>query len=680
MNAPAKNPEKSARRIAAPAGNAGPASGGTVSAERRDTLTTIRNLWPYMWPSDRPDLKWRVVWAMAVLILAKIITVLVPYFYKWATDALDQNAWLPATLPALLIAPVMLVIAYNLGRVMFVGFNNLRDAAFASVGQHAVRQLAAIVFRHMHALSLRYHLARRTGGLSRVIERGTKGIESIVRFIILNGGPTIIEFAFMAAIIWYQFGFVYVAIISAMIWLYVWFSVRASDWRIAIRRDMNENDTDANSKAVDSLLNFETVKYFGNEAMEARRFDASMARYERAATKVWTSLAWLNFGQAVILGIGMGACMILSALAVQAGTQTLGDFVLINALLLQLSIPLNFIGFIYREIRQGFSDLEAMFALLDEEQEVADAEDAKPLAVSDGAIRFDAVDFHYDPERPILKNVSFEVPAGKTVAIVGPSGAGKSTISRLLFRFYDVTGGSIEIDGQDIRDVTQKSLRAAIGMVPQDTVLFNDTIAYNIRYGRTDATARQVAEAADMAQIGAFIRALPDGFEAQVGERGLKLSGGEKQRVAIARTLLKAPPILILDEATSALDTQTEREIQSALDIVSKNRTTVVIAHRLSTVISADEIIVLKAGEIAERGTHKALLRRKGLYAEMWNRQREATEAEERLRKARENDRDGVLDRGRPARERALQGKPEPDGGVSSSTARDGSERGFTVN
>ncbi len=618
-----------------------------VSGDKGQSASTIRNLWPYMWPSDRPDLKRRVSWAMAVLILAKVITVLVPYFYKWATDALNSEGALPDWLPSILLAPVMLVIAYNFGRVMVVGFNNLRDAAFASVGQHAVRRLASIVFHHMHSLSLRYHLARRTGGLSRVIERGTKGIESIVRFTILNGGPTIIEFAFMAVVIWYEFGMLYVVIISLMVWAYVWFSVRASDWRINIRKDMNANDTDANSKAVDSLLNFETVKYFGNEEMEARRFDESMGRYEKAATRVWTSLAWLNFGQAVILGIGMGTCMVLSAMAVSRGEQTLGDFVLINALLMQLSIPLNFIGFIYREIRQGFTDLEAMFDLLAEEREIQDDPNAKPLSVDKGAIRFTNVDFHYDPDRKILKNISFEVPAGKTVAIVGPSGAGKSTLSRLLFRFYDVTGGSISIDNQDIREITQKSLRSAIGMVPQDTVLFNDTIAYNIGYGRNNASQAEIEKAAEMAQIGDFIKTLPQGYNSQVGERGLKLSGGEKQRVAISRTLLKAPPILILDEATSALDTQTEREIQSALDLVSKNRTTLVIAHRLSTVISADEIIVLKAGEIAERGTHKALIRKKGLYAEMWNRQREATEAEEKLRAAKANDELGIIDRKR---------------------------------
>ncbi|MEZ5872534.1 MAG: ABC transporter ATP-binding protein/permease [Nitratireductor sp.] len=621
----------------------------TVSAEGSDTWRTIRNLWPYMWPGDRPDLKARVLWAMLILVFAKVITVLVPYFYKWSTDALTGGNTTPGWLPAFLVVPVMLVIAYNVGRVAMTGFNQIRDAMFASVGQHAVRQLSTIVFRHMHALSLRYHLQRRTGGLSRVIERGTKGIEAIVRFTILNGGPTIIEFAFMAAVIWYQFDVWYVVVIAVMIWAYVWFSVRASDWRISIRRDMNTNDTDANSKAVDSLLNFETVKYFGNERWEAERFDQSMARYEKAATRVWTSLAWLNFGQAVILGIGTGICMVMSAMAVSRGEQTVGDFVLINALLLQLSIPLNFIGFIYREIRQGLTDIEAMFDLLDVEQEVQDKHDARTLKIEKGAIAFDNVDFRYDPDRPILKNVSFKVPAGKTVAIVGPSGAGKSTISRLLFRFYDVTGGAITVDGQDIRDVTQTSLRAAIGMVPQDTVLFNDTVAYNIGYGRTSATQAEVEKAADMAQIGEFIRSLPKGFASEVGERGLKLSGGEKQRVAIARTLLKAPPILILDEATSALDTHTEREIQSSLDMVSKDRTTLVIAHRLSTVINADEIIVLKAGEIAERGTHKALLRKKGLYAEMWSRQREATEAEERLRAARESDELGVIVRGKTA-------------------------------
>jgi ATP-binding cassette subfamily B protein len=503
----------------------------------------------------------------------------------------------------------------------------------------------------MHQLSLRFHLERRTGGLSRVIERGTKGIETIVRFTILNTLPTILEFAMTAVIFAVSYGISYLVVVAATVWFYTWFTIKASDWRINIRREMNDSDTDANTKAIDSLLNFETVKYFGNETMEAKRFDASMARYEKAATQTWTSLGWLNFGQAVIFGVGMAIVMVMSALEVRAGTQSIGDFVFINALLMQLSIPLNFIGFIYREIRQGLTDIEQMFDLLDVKQEVSDKPGAKPLQVDKGAIRFDDVHFAYDSNRPILKGISFEVPAGKTVAIVGPSGAGKSTISRLLFRFYDIQSGSVTIDGQDVRDVTQESLRKVIGMVPQDTVLFNDTIAYNIRYGRTDATEEEVEKAAEMAQISRFIQHLPDGYKAMVGERGLKLSGGEKQRVAIARTILKAPPILILDEATSALDTATEQEIQSALDIVSRGRTTLVIAHRLSTVIGADEIIVLKDGLIAERGTHRQLLKHKGLYASMWDRQREADEAEERLRQVRESDDMGVVVRGTPAAE-----------------------------
>jgi len=617
-----------------------------VSADEGSTLTTLANLWPYIWPSNRPDLKKRVLLAVFALVIAKFVTVLSPYFFAWATDALTGEG---ADLPAFLVAPIMLVLAYNAARVMAVAFNQLRDALFARVGQHAVRQLAFLTFQHLHQLSLRFHLARRTGGLSRVIERGVKGIESIVRFTILNGFPTVLEFAIMAAVIWYQFGFFYVVVVAVMIVAYVWFTIKCSNWRIGIRREMNDSDTDANSKAIDSLLNFETVKYFGNEKMEADRFDVSMAKYEGAATKTWTSLAWLNLGQSVILGIGMAVCMALSARAVLAGEQNIGDFVLINALLMQISIPLNFIGFLYREIRQGLADIESMFDLLLVPAEIKDKESAGPLQAVEGRIAFRDVRFHYDADRPILKGIDFEVPAGKTVAIVGPSGAGKSTISRLLFRFYDVTDGAVEIDGQDVRDVTQQSVRHAIGMVPQDTVLFNDTIAYNIRYGRPDATDEEVREAARMAQIHDFIEKLPQGYQSEVGERGLKLSGGEKQRVAIARTILKAPPILILDEATSALDTHTEREIQSALDEVSQNRTTLVIAHRLSTVVNADQIIVLEAGEIAERGTHLELLDKGGLYASMWARQREADEAEERLRAARENDDFGIVTRGQTA-------------------------------
>ncbi|MCK4204457.1 ABC transporter ATP-binding protein/permease [Brucella pituitosa] len=623
----------------------------TVSADSGETFKTLRNLWPYMWPTERPDLRMRVVWATFYLVISKIVLILVPYFFKWVTNALNGQLDAPGYIPLILTGAVMLVLAYNAAKIIQAGLNQLRDALFASVGQYAVRQLAYKTFVHMHQLSLRFHLERRTGGLSRVIERGTKGIETIVRFTILNTLPTILEFALTAVIFAFAYGFSYLLVVAATVWAYTWFTIKASDWRINIRREMNDSDTDANTKAIDSLLNFETVKYFGNETMEAKRFDASMARYEDAATKTWTSLGWLNFGQAVIFGVGMAIVMVMSAREVQAGTQSLGDFVFINAMLMQLSIPLNFIGFIYREIRQGLTDIEQMFDLLDVQQEVQDKPGAEPLKVDKAAIRFDDVHFAYDSNRPILKGISFEVPAGKTVAIVGPSGAGKSTISRLLFRFYDVQSGSVTIDGQDVRDVTQESLRKVIGMVPQDTVLFNDTIAYNIRYGRTDAIDEEVEKAAEMAQISGFIRHLPEGYQAMVGERGLKLSGGEKQRVAIARTILKAPPILILDEATSALDTATEQEIQSALDIVSRGRTTLVIAHRLSTVIGADEIIVLKDGLIAERGTHRALLKQDGLYASMWNRQREADEAEERLRQVRESDDMGVVIRGTPAAE-----------------------------
>ncbi|MBB3389874.1 ATP-binding cassette subfamily B protein [Rhizobium sp. BK275] len=612
-------------------------------------LGTLYNLWPYMWPADRPDLRMRVVWASVYLLISKFVLLLVPYFFKWSTDALNGKMDLQGTLPPLLIGVTALVIAYNLTRLIQLGLNQLRDSLFASVGQYAVRQLAYRTFVHMHELSLRFHLERKTGGLSRIIERGTKGIETIVRFTILNSVPTVIEFLLTAAIFWWGYGFSYLAVTAFTVWAYIWFTIRASDWRISIRRAMNDSDTDANTKAIDSLLNFETVKYFGNEEMEAKRFDKSMERYEKAATDVWTSLGWLNFGQGVIFGIGTTIMLVLSAWSVQRGEHTVGDFVFVNSMLLQLSVPLNFIGFVYREIRQGLIDIEQMFDLLEVKAEVLDAPDAKDLAIGQGAISFKDVHFAYDAARPILKGISFDVPAGKTVAVVGPSGAGKSTLSRLLYRFYDIQSGAITVDGQDIRGITQKSLRSVIGMVPQDTVLFNDTVAYNIRYGRPSASEADVKQAAEIAQIAHFIETLPEGFETKVGERGLKLSGGEKQRVAIARTILKAPPILILDEATSALDTTTEREIQTALDVVSRNRTTLVIAHRLSTVIGADEIIVLKSGEIAERGTHAALLEQNGLYASMWSRQREATQAEEHLKQVREKDELGIVNRLAPA-------------------------------
>lgn len=610
-------------------------------------LKTIAELWPYMWPQDRPDLKKRVLWALFVLVLSKIILILVPYFFKYATDSLGQTWQPPHWLSYALVAPLILVFFYNAARILQAGLNQLRDALFASVGQHAVRKLAYETFVHMHQLSLRFHLEKRTGGLSRIIERGTKGIEAIVRFTILNSIPTVLECALTAFVVWYSYGWLYFFIIAATVGLYVWFTVLASNWRIGIRRAMNAADNEANSRAVDSLLNFETVKYFGNEGLEARRFDKSMAQYEQAATKTWVSLGWLNFGQAVIFGLGMLALMLISAWQVAHGRQSIGDFVFINALLIQLSFPLNFIGSIYRDVRQGLTDIEQMFNLLNVPEEIADKSGAKPLAVraDNASIRFENVVFGYDKDRTILKGVSFEVPAGKTVAIVGPSGAGKSTISRLLFRFYDAREGSILVGGEDVRNVTQQSLRRAIGMVPQDTVLFNDTIGYNILYGRPQASEEEMRKAAKLAQIDAFVSGLPQGYETQVGERGLKLSGGEKQRVAIARTLLKAPPLLILDEATSALDTATEQEIQHALDLVSRGRTALVIAHRLSTIIHADEILVLKGGRFVERGTHSALLAKKGLYASMWERQREATAAEEKLRQMRREDKAGFLDK-----------------------------------
>ena len=629
--------------------NNSPGKSPSVSADEGSVFSTIRNLWSYMWPENRPDLKLRVVLALSALLASKVATTLVPFAYKGIIDSLDGTSP-DSTLILGLAIPVVLVIAYVVGNIIDAGFQQLRDVLFASVGQHAVRKLALQTFHHMHRLSLRFHLQRRTGGLSRVIERGTKGIETVVRFAMLNIMPTIVEFVVVSVIFVWMFGVSYLGVLVVMIWAYLYFTIKASNWRIAIRRDMNESDTDANGKAIDSLLNFETVKYFANEEMEAQRFDKAMAGYERSAIRIWTSLGFLNFGQAVIFYGGFLIISIMAILGVMNRTLTLGDFVLLNTFLLQIYRPLNFIGFVYRELRQGLTDIEEMFKLLDQDPEIEDSPGAKPLAVTGPVVRFEDVTFHYDPDRPILKGVSFEVPAGKTVAIVGPTGAGKSTISRLLFRFYDVTGGRITIDGQDLRDVTQTSLRSAIGMVPQDTVLFNDTIGYNIEYGRPGASEEDVREAARMAQVGPFIDSLPKGYKNPVWERGLKLSCGEKQSVAIARTILKAPSILILDEATSALDTKTERDIQAALDEVSRNRTTVVIAHRLSTVVNADEILVLRDGQIAERGNHMALLQQDGLYAQMWNRQREANEAAELLART-QDDPEGFVKRGVPAAE-----------------------------
>ena len=608
-----------------------------VSAERGALLRTVVNLWPYIWPSDRADLKLRVLGAMLMLLVAKLATIATPFTFKWATDALaGQGNATSDWLVWALAAPVLMTIAYGTMRILMGLLTQVRDGLFAKVAMHAVRRLAYRTFVHMHELSLRFHLERKTGGLTRVLERGRNAIETIVRMVILQLAPTIIELAFIVIVLMWQFDWRYVAAILATVVVYMVWTFYATEWRIGIRRKMNESDTDANTKAIDSLLNYETVKYFSAEQREAARYDRAMARYEDASVTSYTSLSVLNAGQTVFFTIGLTVAMVMCAFEIKAGTKTIGDFVLINAMMIQLYQPLNFMGMVYREIKQAVIDIETMFSILARPAEIKDVPGATPLQVTSGTIKFENVAFAYEPQRKILKGISFEVPAGKTVAVVGPSGAGKSTISRLLYRFYDLSGGRILIDGQDISKVAQASLREKIGMVPQDTVLFNDTIRYNIRYGRWEATDAEVEEAARLAQIDGFIRMSPKGYETEVGERGLKLSGGEKQRVAIARTVLKAPPILMLDEATSALDSHTEKEIQDSLERVSKGRTTLVIAHRLSTIVGADEIIVVDRGEIVERGTHMALLAKGGLYASMWNRQREAEEARERLARASE--------------------------------------------
>jgi ATP-binding cassette subfamily B protein len=609
-----------------------------ILTEEGDGAPSFRPLWmlmPYLWPKGRPDLRARVFVSLLCLVLAILATTAFPVVMGAITN---QLAVKPAAAVALGTS-IALIGAYVLARILMQAFAQLRDGIFAKVQYHALREVGVSTFAHVHTLSLRFHLERKTGGLSRVIERGTKGIDTLLSFAVFSIFPTLFQLILFSTIMVLKLNWTIALVTIAMVATYVWFTFAVTRWRIQFRRDMNQSDQDANTKAVDSLLNYETVKYFNNELHETRRFDKSMEKYARASIQAQTSLSVLNTGQAVIMALGMGAVMILTAFGIRDGRFNVGDFVMANAILMQLYQPLNLLGTVYREITQALVDMDAMFRLLHRPQEITDKPGALPLHVTGGEIRFDNVVFSYDPERIVLKGVSFTVPAGKTVAVVGPSGAGKSTISRILYRFYDIQSGSVTIDGQDIRDVTQASLREKIGIVPQDTVLFNDTVRYNIAYGRIGATESEIKEAARYAQIDPFIRELPLGYDSMVGERGLKLSGGEKQRVAIARTILKNPPILLLDEATSALDTGTEREIQGALQEVSKNRTSLVIAHRLSTVVDADEILVLDHGEIIERGRHSQLLALNGHYASMWNKQKEAAAAREKLKEV-ENDPD----------------------------------------
>ncbi len=584
-----------------------------------DGWATIRRVAPYLWPKGQAWVKRRVVFALIALVVAKMVAVGTPFFYKAAVDALsgesESAAWM------LGYGAVGLTVAYGMARLMNVGFQQLRDVIFARVAQRALRQLALETFQHIHRMSLRYHITRKTGGLSRIIERGVKGVEFLLRFLLFSIGPLVLELLMIAIVLWTLFDFWYLVVVIGVIAAYVGFTFKVTEWRVKLRKQMNDQDTDANQKAIDSLLNFETVKYFGAETREASRYDAAMEGYERAALQTSYSLAFLNFGQSLLITGGLVAVMVMAAVGVQNGTMTVGDFVMVNAYMIQITMPLNFLGTVYREIRQSLVDMGEMFGLLEQAPDVTDQPNASVLNVQGAEVILDDVFFGYDPSRPILKGVSLRVPAGQTVAVVGPSGSGKSTIGRLLFRFYDVQGGAVRIDGQDLRDVTQDSLHAAIGVVPQDTVLFNDTVGYNIAYGRDGATRSEVEAAAKAAQIHDFIQGLPDGYDTQVGERGLKLSGGEKQRVGIARTLLKNPPILLLDEATSALDTETERDIQGALQRAGQGRTVITIAHRLSTVADADRIVVLEDGQIVEHGTHAELVERQGRYASLWQRQ-----------------------------------------------------------
>lgn len=587
-----------------------------AEAERKSGIRTILRVVPYLWPKDRFDFRVRVISALALLVLAKLVINFAPFLYREAVNALTETDNSP-----FLLGAIGMTVAYGSARILSRGFEQLRDVVFAAVAQRAFRNLALETFQHIHKLSLRYHISRKTGALSRVIERGVKGLEFLLRFLLFSIGPLVLELLIIAGIMLFWFDYLYLSVIVVMIAAYIWFTFKVTEWRVKIRKFMNDQDTDANQKAIDSLLNYETVKYFSAEEREAKRYGGAIKLYEKAALTTAYSLAFLNFGQSLIITAGLIIVMVMAALGVQSGNLTVGDFVMVNAYMIQITMPLNFLGTVYREIRQGLVDMGEMFDLLEQPTEIIDSKKASELKVISGHISLENITFGYDKLRPIIKNVSFEIHPRETIAIVGPSGSGKSTIGRLLFRFYDAQKGSIKIDGQDIRDITQKSLHSSIGVVPQDTVLFNDTIYYNIAYGLDNASQADVEKAAKDAQIHDFILSLPEGYETTVGERGLKLSGGEKQRVGIARTLLKNPPILLLDEATSALDTETEQEIRDALTNASEGRSVLTIAHRLSTIADADKIIVLENGVIAEMGTHEELLNKKGRYYSLWTKQ-----------------------------------------------------------